>query len=450
MSIAAVLRRNIFYPLWLYKNRDHRLTYLKKYEKLQYWSEKELKRLQFTNLKKILSHAYKNTTHYKRTFDRVRFDPKKLNDFSQLQKLPILTKNQIQSGSDQLIAKNYRKEPQIKFKTGGSTGKALTVYSNRDRLERGVAAAYMCFRWAGWKIGEPMARVWGNPPIPITIKERLKNFLIEPIIWLDTMDLNESSMLEFVKKWEKVKPALLHGHAHSLFIFAEFLRKRKIDILKPKGIISTSMMLTLSERSVIEDVFGIKVINLYGCEEVGLIACECYRHEGMHLNVLNSFIEFVKSDGSAAKPGEEGEIVVTSLTNYGMPLIRYRIEDIGIPTNHLCSCGRGFPLMQEVTGRVADFLVKQDGGLVAGISLIERTLTKIAGLTQMQIIQEDMKKIHLSIVKNKDYSEKSRIALLNEFRGVFGPQVTVHIDLVSEIRREKSGKYRFSICKVKY
>ena len=106
--------------------------------------------------------------------------------------------------------------------------------------------------------------------------------------------------------------------------------------------------------------------------------------------------------------------------------------------------------MQEVTGRVADFLVKQDGGLVAGISLIERTLTKIAGLTQMQIIQEDMKKIHLSIVKNKDYSEKSRIALLNEFRGVFGPQVTVHIDLVSEIRREKSGKYRFSICKVKY
>ena len=449
MTIAPLLRRNLVHPLWAFKDRSKHRKYHREFERLQFLSQQELEQLQFLQLKDILVHSYNNTTFYKELFDDLNFNPSDFEDISQIKQVPPLTKELIQTKSDELLARGYKKEALITSKTGGSTGKSLTVYSNVDRLERGIAAADMCFKWSGWRIGEPIAKVWGNPPLPKTIKEKLRNILVQPIIWLDTMDLNEFSMNEFVNKWKTTKPTLLHGHSHSLYMFAKFIKDKNI-CLNPKGIISTSMMLLSSERSLIESVFGVRVIDLYGCEEVGLIACECPKHEGMHLNYLNNFIEFIKQDGSSAAPGEVGNIVATSLTNYAMPLIRYQVEDTGIPSPHACSCKRGFPLMQKVTGRIADFLVKHDGSLVAGVSLIERTLTKIPGINQLQIIQDTIKDIHLNVVTNEYYSSDSHSLLTKELNNVFGSDINLCFDFVKNIKQDKSGKYRFSICNVKY
>jgi len=228
------------------------------------------------------------------------------------------------------------------------------------------------------------------------------------------------------------------------------LKQKGIDEIKPKGIISTSMMLLPQEREIIEKVFDCNVTNRYGCEEVGLIACECEKHDGMHLNIDHLYIEFIKEDGSPAKAGEEGAIVVTELINHGMPLIRYKIEDVGIPTDRKCSCGRGLPLMEKVAGRVADFLIRKDGSLVAGVSLVERTLTAIKGIEQMQIVQEALNNIVLNVVKGRDYNLESEKLLLNEFEDVFGKDVKIALKYIDKIPQERSGKYRFSICKVSY
>jgi len=199
---------------------------------------------------------------------------------------------------------------------------------------------------------------------------------------------------------------------------------------------------------VIETAFGCKVTDRYGCEEVGLIACECERHQGFHLDIEHLFIEFLRPDGAEAAPGEEGAIVVTDLFNRGMPFIRYRIEDVGVPSERRCDCGRGLPLMEHVTGRVADYLKRQDGSLVAGVSLVERTLTAISGIEQMQIVQPSMTQIVLNIVRAPDYNDASEAALRAEFAGVFGPQTAITIVAGERIPQERSGKYRFSICHI--
>jgi phenylacetate-CoA ligase len=196
-------------------------------------------------------------------------------------------------------------------------------------------------------------------------------------------------------------------------------------------------------------VFKCKVTNRYGCEEVGLIACECERHDGMHLNIDHLYIEFIKEDGSPAVTGEEGALVITDLINHGMPLIRYRVEDIGVPGNRKCRCGRGLPLMESVVGRVADFLVRKDGSLVAGVSLIERTLTAISGIEQMQIVQDEINRITLNIVPNAKYDEASNKMLSDEIHNVFGKDLNLKINRMDNIPRESSGKYRFSICNIK-
>ena len=311
------------------------------------------------------------------------------------------------------------------------------------------AAAIRSDRWAGWDIGMKMAALWGNPPVADTLKKKIRKGLYDRVIYLDTMNINEKSMLDFIRHWYEYKPQIMFGHSHSIFIFAKFVQENKIKDIKPRGIISSSMMLLPKERAVIEQIFSCKVTNRYGCEEVGLIACECEKHDGMHLNTDHLYIEFIKEDGMPAKTGEEGTIVITDLINHGMPLIRYRIEDVGVPSDRKCSCGRGLPLMEKVAGRVADFLVRKDGSLVAGVSLVERTLTAIKGIEQMQIVQESTSEIVLNIVKMEGYSQKSENDLMNEFLSVFGNNVKIKLHYVERIPQEQSGKYRFSICKIK-
>jgi phenylacetate-CoA ligase len=192
------------------------------------------------------------------------------------------------------------------------------------------------------------------------------------------------------------------------------------------------------------------VTDRYGCEEVSLIASECEKHEGMHLNIEHLYIEFIKDDGFYASSGEPGSIVVTDLLNWAMPFIRYRVEDVGVPTDRKCSCGRGLPLMESITGRVADFLVKRDGTRIAGVSLIENTLTKIPGIDQLQIIQEDFGTITLNIVSGRLFDHSSKSELINYFSNLFGEDTVITLNDTNEIKPEASGKYRFSICRIPF
>ena len=210
--------------------------------------------------------------------------------------------------------------------------------------------------------------------------------------------------------------------------------------------VSTSMMLLSNERRLIEEIFGVRVFDRYGCEEVSLIASECEKHEGLHMNIEHLYIEFLREDGRYSGPGEPGKIVVTDLMNKAMPFIRYEVEDVGAPSDRVCSCGRGLPLMENVTGRLADFLIKKDGTKAAGISLIENTLTRVPGIDQMQIIQESMDLIVLNLVPGGSFTCAAGETVRSYLEKLF--EIKVILNLVASIKQEKSGKYRFSICRI--
>lgn len=241
---------------------------------------------------------------------------------------------------------------------------------------------------------------------------------------------------------------MIFGHAHSIYLFAKYLHEHNIQDLRPIGIVATSMMLLDHERTLIEQVFKCKVSNRYGCEEVGLIGVECEQHQGMHINSAHIILECLDDNNQPVTPGRPGKLVITDLNNFAMPLIRYRVEDVGVLSERVCSCGRKTPLLERLEGRIADFLKKPDGGHVAGVSLVERTLTKIPGVEQMQLIQEHLHQIIINRVKGVEYTPHTDTELLHEFREVFDESVELVIKDVVKIPQEKSGKYRFSICKI--
>lgn len=448
MSGASWLRRNIVYPLWVAKDRSPRLRYLRELEQSQYFEPARLKELQTRKLLDTIAHAYREAPYYTRLFDSLGLKPEDFRDERDLKKLPVLTKDQVRLHQKDFLARSLKDGYLSVFKTGGSTGVPVEVLKDAHTVELVNSTGLRAFRTAGWQIGEPVGMIWGNPPTELTPKEKLRDLLISPEIYLDTMSLTDQSMSAFVKQWQRAQPTLLRGHSHSIYIFASFCNKHGIASVRPNAIISSSMMLLPTERVAIERAFACKVTDLYGCEEVGLIATECERHNGMHIDMENNYIELLDPAGNDVKPGEDGAVVVTNLLNRAMPLLRYKMGDVASMSLRKCDCGRTLPLMNNISGRVADFLVRRDGSVVAGVSLVERTLTKFPGVAQMQIIQEDMDTIVLKIAKDPDYGAATEQALIEEFKSSVGEHNQIRIEFVTSIPQERSGKFRFAISKV--
>lgn len=446
--MMQTLSKHVFYPIWDLKDRSHRLQEWKRLEEQQWWPQRQLKAYQWERLQTLLGYAGSHSPYYRDLFVANQITPEKILSEADFRKIPVTTKKDIRDHLDQFISDDFNKSSLVSAKTGGSTGVSLNLYFDEACQEKRNAAQLMADRWAGWDLGMKRAAVWGNPPVARTFKQKIRLHLLDRTIYLDTMNLNDHSMATFVERWAKEQPEAVFGHAHSIYLFARYLQKMGVTTCRPKAIVATSMMLLEHERHLIEDAFQCKVTNRYGCEEVGLIACECEQHQGMHMNLPHVYVEFLDANDQPVKAGEPGKIVVTDLNNKAMPLIRYRVEDVGVFSEELCECGRGFPILKNLEGRVADFLKLPDGGQVAGISLVERTLTRVPGIEQMQLVQDRLDHILIHRVKGHDYTQVTDAALLQAMRETFGEQIALDIVDVVRIPQEPSGKYRFSICKV--
>jgi len=447
LRVPDFLVRQLFQPLWDVYEGSVRLKTMGELEKSQWLSIDELQAAANTKLGLLCRHAVETSSFYRERFAEAGIDPAKVSCIEDLAGLPLLTKLDVRGSTPEILSTSFSKEDLVPAKTGGSTGVALHIYCDARGVEKRNAAALRSDEWSGWRMGQPLAAIWGNPPVAVTLKNKLRNFLKDRIIYLDTMKINDQAIDDFLTEWEVMKPGLLYGHAHSIFILAEALQKRGLK-LRPTGIVATSMMLLDHERTVIEEVCGIKVTNRYGCEEVSLIGCECEKHSGMHLNLDHNIVEFLREDGTPCAPGEDGRIVVTELINFGMPMIRYEVGDRGVPSDKQCSCGRGLPMMASITGRVADFLVAEDGSRVAGISIIENSLTRFPGIRQLQIVQNKPLLLTVNVVPDTDYGDDTEIALLDGLGEMLGQGMQFEVNHVEAIAQEKSGKYRFTICRI--
>jgi len=446
-TLVAASRRHVVEPVWSRYSGSPLLATWRELETSQFLPERVILDRQAHRLKALLQYVDKHNEFYHGRFEAFGVDPAEIRSKEDLSCIPVLTKREVRAQGTSILSKGFAADRLMQAKTGGSTGVSLQLWAPEEVSEMRNASGRRSRRWAGWKVGEPVAAVWGNVHLPHTLRNRLREWLLSPWIYMDTMSVTEEAVKRFADDWRRVLPTLIFGHAHSIFVLSQMVDSMNVREIRPRSIIASSMTLLPHERTQIERVFGVRVTDLYGCEEVGLIASECERHEGLHLNIEQLVIEVLREDGTPAGPGENGQVVVTDLLNYAMPLIRYRMEDMAEATDRRCSCGRGLPIIGRVSGRLADFLIRTDGSKVAGISLIENSLTKIPGIVQMQIVQESLTSIRLRVVPDSGFHGDWQAELEAYFRGIF-PGAEVSVERTADIPPEPNGKYRFSICRV--
>jgi phenylacetate-CoA ligase len=281
-----------------------------------------------------------------------------------------------------------------------------------------------------------------------TVGARLRSIFLDRLAIIDTSSITRERLAEFKTRLQGYRPGIYIAYANSMFLFARFLKETNSrDHHRPKAIITSAEVLEPDQRILIESVFECKVYDRYGSRETSVLASECDHHSGLHIGADGFVMEFIR-DGKPAKPGETGKIVVTDLLNFGMPFIRYQIEDTGIAVGEKCGCGRGLPLMKMAGGRTTDFLVTPSGKIVSGASLTIYLIANTPGVAQAQLIQEKKDEVIFRIVRGEKFGEDSLTFLRTEIPKYLGSDVKYQFEYVDTIPVESSGKYRFSISKI--
>ena len=320
---------------------------------------------------------------------------------------------------------------------------------DHNNYEWRQAAIKRVYGWAGYSDGEKTVFIWGGSVGKVSFWNECKHQIDE---WLkrhkiyNTFYFKEKSMKRYIKDINRYKPKFIIAYTSPLYNFARFIKENNKRVYSPQSIIVAAEKLFNYQRKLIEEVFGCPVFETYGCREVTSIAGECEFHQGMHINMENIYLEIVK-DGKSANPGEMGEIVITDLTNYCMPLIRYKNEDVGTLSEKQCPCGRGLILLESVEGRILDVIKTPDGKIVPG-EFFPHLFKEFEDIDKFQIIQEDLDNLKVKIVKRDSFSEKDFNLLKKEIFKVMGKGININFLFVDDIPLTKTGKFRVVVSKV--
>lgn len=446
---TALAIRHVLYPLWAMRNRSSRLRYWQALEKSQYDPEAVMRARQLALLQELVRHASTHCPYYRRTLTAAGVRPEDIRRLDDIELIPTISKQEIQEHGLELISATADRRALIKDQTGGSTGSPLVFYYDSDRLDSRVAATLRHNRWAGWNPGDKAAVIWGAPQDLARsprLRDRVRDWIQDRRILLDASALDERSMASFTVALRRYKPRILQAYSNTLGLYAQYLRSRGIDDIRPQGIVCSAEVLTAENRNLIEETFGCRVFDRYGCREFAVIASECEVHDGMHINAENLLVE-VLVDGRSRRD-ESGQIVVTDLQNLSMPLLRYAIKDVGRILTHECTCPRKLPLLAMGGGRSTDFLLATTGAIVSGIVIATYVATNVPGIRQVQFLQDAPGMIKIRLVKGLEWSPAALAQLETNARQYLGQDMRFEFEFCTVIPSEKSGKYRFSICNI--
>ncbi len=170
-------------------------------------------------------------------------------------------------------------------------------------------------------------------------------------IRVSAFDLSASKCAEEYQRIERFKPDYVYGYTSAIYGFAVICADLGLPLgqLPLKAVICTAEKMYPHHRAALEQAFSCPVVDEYGSSENGVIAFQC-RLGAMHMMSDHLAIEFVDAEGRPVAAGERGRIVITDLSSYAMPLVRYDIGDVGAASEARCACGVTLPTMEIVEG----------------------------------------------------------------------------------------------------
>ena len=416
-----------------------KLLYWRRLSKLQFENSYELRRKQQTKLKNIIEFAYNKSDFYREKAAIHGLDINNMNFPKDLYRLPFIERKDIQEHTDRIIVKDLDKDKLISNRTSGSTGSPLKVYMDQRALDYNHALLLYLF----WELG---FRPWHRCTVVTGVESKRQAWWRAALSLVRREISTLKCMPDNLYKLIKSPPNFVYGFPSYIELIARELVENGKHLKKITTVCHGETLYNW-QRETMKKAFGERVFNTYGCTEIYLISFECEAHKGMHLITDAVYMELLDDNGIAVKPGEEGNVVITILNNYAMPLIRYKVGDTAIKIEEEpCSCGRNWPMIiKDISGRKDDYFLNPKGQRVSPKSL-DHNVFYNTRIRQFQVIQRDIDKIDILIVKGKNFDTTLEGALRDareQIKKIMdGEQIDVQIQYVEEIPLQNSGKFK--------
>jgi phenylacetate-CoA ligase len=376
---------------------------------------------------KGIKRAYNDVPYYKKIYDEWGVDINDINSLDDLRKLPFITKDEIREQFPAgIVSKKYDAGKCHYSATTGSTGRSLPFVFTKSTFAYYIATGVRMYTMIGYRPWHKM----------VYIKYTKLNYpRLGPFFRTEHIP-STITVEEQISMLRRMNPDLLLGYASLVFEIAQRMTPEDLKLIKPKFIGINSELSTKAQRDFISNVFGCPVYDEYSTEETWMVASQC--SEGnYHLYIDNVWVEFLDKNGFPVKPGEEGEIVLTTTRSDAMPFIRYRIGDIGRYIDKQCPCGLGYPILESFEGRADDSFILPSGKYVSSLKILN-TFTKYIKkylhlMEEFKIIQKERGFIVIELVKGKEYNDRQFQELIDSLHAIFAEPVNVKVEFVNHI-----------------
>lgn len=409
----------------------------------QYWTPEQTEAYQMKHLCLLLEHAYQHVPFYRNRFDEEGIKPSDIQSTADLCRIKPIKKKEVIANPDAFLADNHHAFHGRWQHTGGTTGSLFTYFQDSRAWALNWALKIRTFEWGGYHFGKDCLGVMAGGSLTPQQSASVSNCLWRKTCNCHSMPithLDDEIMERYLDQLQRKHIRFLRGYPSALATFASFVYEVD-DFLPMKSVFTTAEVLYPHQRELIRQVFECDVFDTYGCGDGMGHAAECERHQGLHVFPEVSVMQIVDEKGTPVAPGEEGEVVLTSLFDYTMPLIRYAPGDRAVLKVGSCPCGRNGVMLERIAGRVSDVFKLSNGRVINGLSIPFEDLAK--DLAQFQIVQETPDRVVIKIVPRHtvrmDVVEKIRRLM----RHHCGEGIAVEVCVVDRIEVPPSGKFRY-------
>lgn len=400
----------------------------------------------------LLLYAYKHTLYYHRIFDEIGLivDGRVIKE--RYVDIPILTKDIIRREGNNLMSDEAKRRGAYHNTSGGSTGEPVQFVQDKKYFSCNFGNKILFGALNNKMPGEKEIKLWGSERDilegSIGIKEKCINWCYNRT-FLNSFMMTSELMGKYVDTINREKPKQIWTYADSVYQLSKFINENKLAVYSPLNIISTAGVLYDEMRQEIHQAFkGSRILDQYGSREVGAIGCEIGGQRGIRIFEHSVKVEILDRESQMVNNCGDGELLVTSLINYSMPLIRYRIGDEGEVTDDLSGYSGSYSVLRKLRGRTNTHLKKEDGGIVHGEYLTHLFYNK-NWIESFRVIQHTYQEIEFQIVLKKGFQENTEDleTMKRDLEKVLG-KCRIKITYLDQIPKLKSGKYQFVISEI--
>lgn len=397
-------------------------------------------------LKAIIRHAIDNVPFYAQ-FATLKNDLDRRSAYEILKELPITNKEFINQDPEAFLARNRGKC--VISRTSGTTGTPFLITMDPAAFLLGDALWWRRTLWAGYQSGDWIARLVGDPVVPLTDKNPRQPWMISHTdrrIYMSTFHLNPATARAIGAMLRRRKPAYVMGYPSSLEILCAFLRDTDFRMdWDLKNVLFSSEPMHAHQELVIREVLRAEIRGLYGSGEKVISAAQC-AHGRYHLSLVDGFMEGQFGIMDQVRPAAS-----TSLCNFAMPMIRYQIGDmVEAQPDLVCECGRTLPVIAPVITKHEDWIITPSGRRISPSAVVWAFIHQdIKDIRSGQVVQENEHLVRVYLNADEETFLRYREVLRQSMRKVFFEELEVEIVRTDQIEVTRAGKSRFISSKLR-